>query len=507
MKKIVALMFLAAIISAAPSFAQQVKLDVEKETIPTHQIGAPEVNPIFFTGRVYQGAEGYIYPYPLYDVITDKVVDKTYEIVKLKNDYISIGVLPEIGGRIFQAEDLTDNYHFFYTQTGIKPALIGMLGAWLSGGVEWDIPDHHRASSYMLVDWTTEDNPDGSKTVWVGESELRHRLKWSVGITIFPNSSRVQASVKVINPTPMIQSMFERLLQGTGKTNYIFYMQISGTVFNAIVDPILIFGFFGLPAMGARGAALATVFGQILGCILGLTFNRKFNKEVELSIRKIRPDWQTMKDIYRIGIPSIVLQSVGAVMNFSINKILAQFSDLAVTTFGVYFKLQSFVFMPLFGMNNASVPIIAYNYGADRKDRLEEAMRLGVRYGIGVMACGTLLFWLIPEKLMALFNAPPEMVAMGVVALHIMSLNFPFAGFAIMRGATFQALGKSVYSMNISLVRQLAIIIPCAYIFAKIGGVNMVWWAFPVAEVAGTTMSILYTRRIRRTILSKMTPR
>ena len=301
--------------------------------------------------------------------------------------------------------------------------------------------------------------------------------------------------------------MFERLLQGTGKTNYIFYMQVAGTVFNAIVDPILIFGFFGLPAMGAKGAALATVFGQILGCILGLTFNRKFNKEVELSVRKIRPDWQTMKDIYRIGIPSIVLQSVGAVMNFSINKILAQFSDLAVTTFGVYFKLQSFVFMPLFGMNNASVPIIAYNYGADRKDRLEEAMRLGVRYGIGVMTCGTLLFWLIPEKLMALFSAPPEMVAMGVVALHIMSLNFPFAGFAIMRGATFQALGKSVYSMNISLVRQLAIIIPCAYLFAKIGGVNMVWWAFPVAEVAGTTMSILYTRRIRKTILSKMTPR
>ncbi|MBR7088219.1 MAG: MATE family efflux transporter, partial [Mogibacterium sp.] len=306
---------------------------------------------------------------------------------------------------------------------------------------------------------------------------------------------------------PMIQSMFERLLQGTGKTNFIFYMQMSGTIFNAIVDPILIFGFFGLPAMGAKGAALATVFGQILGCILGFTFNRKFNKEVELSIRKVRPHWQTMKDIYRIGIPSIVLQSVGAVMNFSINKILAQFSDLAVTTFGVYFKLQSFVFMPLFGMNNASVPIIAYNYGADRKDRLEQAMRLGVRYGIGVMTCGTLLFWLFPEQLMALFNAPPEMVTMGIVALHIMSLNFPFAGYAIMRGAAFQALGKSVYSMNISLVRQLLIIIPCAFIFAKIGGVNMVWWAFPVAEVAGTTMSVLYTRRIRRTILSKMTPR
>ncbi len=306
---------------------------------------------------------------------------------------------------------------------------------------------------------------------------------------------------------PMIQSMFERLLQGTGKTNFIFYMQISGTVFNAIVDPILIFGLLGLPAMGAKGAALATVFGQILGCILGFIFNRKYNKEVSLSIKKLRPHLQTMKEIYRIGIPSIVLQSVGAVMNFSINKTLAMFSDIAVTTFGVYFKLQSFVFMPLFGMNNASVPIIAYNYGADRKDRLEQTMSIGVRYGIGIMSLGTLIFWLFPEQLMALFSAPPEMVSMGVVALHIMSLNFPFAGYAIMRGAAFQALGKSVYSMNISLVRQLVIIIPCAYIFARIGGVNMVWWAFPVAEIAGMSMSIMYTKRIRRDILSKMTPR
>ena len=306
---------------------------------------------------------------------------------------------------------------------------------------------------------------------------------------------------------PMIQSMFERLLQGTGKTNYIFYMQLSGTIFNAIVDPILIFGFFGLPAMGAKGAALATVFGQILGCILGLIFNKKFNSEINLSISKLRPHFQTMKDIYRIAIPSIVLQSVGAVMTFSLNKILAMFSDLAVTTFGVYFKLQSFIFMPLFGMNNASVPIIAYNYGADRRDRLEKTMSIGVRYGVGIMSLGTVIFWLFPEQLMALFNSPPEMTAMGVVALHIISLNFPFAGYAIMRGAAFQALGKSVYSMNISLVRQLLIIIPCAYIFAKIGGVDMVWWAFPCAEVAGFTMSALYTRRIRKNILSKMTPR
>ena len=306
---------------------------------------------------------------------------------------------------------------------------------------------------------------------------------------------------------PMVQSMFERLLQGTGKTNFIFYMQLSGTIFNAIVDPILIFGFFGLPAMGAKGAALATVFGQLLGCVLGYIFNRKYNKEIALSIRKLRPHLRTMRDIYRIGIPSIVLQSVGAVMNFCLNQILGSFSPLAVATFGVYFKLQSFVFMPLFGLNSASVPIIAYNYGADRKDRLERCMSLGARYGICMMSVGTILFWLFPEELMALFKSPPEMVAMGVVALHIISLNFPFAGYAIMRGAAFQALGKSIYSMNISLVRQLLIIIPCAYFFAKIGGVDMVWWAFPCAEVAGVTMSILYTKRIRRTIINKMTPR
>lgn len=306
---------------------------------------------------------------------------------------------------------------------------------------------------------------------------------------------------------PMLQSMFERLLQGTGKTKYIFYMQVAASLFNVVMDPILIFGLLGFPEMGVRGAAVATVFGQMLGCLLGYIFNRNFNKEIKLSIRKIKPHLQTMKDIYKIGIPSIVLQSVGAVMNFSINKILSGFTDVAVATFGAYFKLQSFVFMPIFGMNNGSAPIIAYNFGADRKDRLEEAMRLGVRYGVGVMAAGTVLFWLIPRQLMSLFNPSAEMMAMGVVALHIMSLNFPFAGYAIMRGAAFQALGKSVYSMNISLVRQLVLIIPLAFIFSRIGGVNMVWWAFPIAEIAGTTMAIMYTRRIRRDILSHMTDR
>ena len=303
---------------------------------------------------------------------------------------------------------------------------------------------------------------------------------------------------------PMTQSMLERLLQGTGKTKYILYVQATGALFNCVMDPILIFGLLGFPAMGVKGAAIATVFGQLLGCALGLYFNKTKNKEIQLSFKKIRPHWQTMKEIYRIGIPSIILQATGALMNFCINKILLMFSTTAVATFGAYFKLQSFVFMPIFGMNSGSVPLIAYNYGAGHKDRLEQVMKLGVRYGIGVMALGTAIFWIFPQQLMSLFDPSPQMLAMGVTAMHILSLNFPFAGFCIMRGATFQALGKSVYSMYIALARQLGIIIPLAYIFARVGGVNMVWWAFPCAEIVGVAMSLIFTRTIRRNIIDKM---
>ena len=303
---------------------------------------------------------------------------------------------------------------------------------------------------------------------------------------------------------PMIQVMFERLLQGTGKTNYILYVQVSGALINCVMDPVLIFGIGPFPTLGVKGAAMATVFGQFVASCLGFYLNKTKNKELKLSIKKVRPHLHTMKEIYRIGIPSIILQAVGSVMNFCLNQILIAFSSTAVATFGVYFKLQSFVFMPIFGLNNGSVPIIAYNYGARKRARLEQAMKLGVIYGVVVMSIGTAVFWLFPQQLMSIFSPSPEMMAMGVVALHIMSLNFPFAGFCIMRGSTFQALGKSVYSMNISLVRQLCVIVPAAYIFAKIGGVDMVWWAFPIAEITGFTMSLLYTKRIKRKIITKM---
>mgnify|MGYP000098291492 FL=1 len=179
----------ALLLCATPLLAQEVHMKSVTEKIPTYQIGAPEIDPIFFTGRVYQGAEGYIYPYPLYDILTEKKIEKDYNVLRLNNQYVDIAILPEIGGRIFAASDKTNDYPFFYTQTGIKPALIGMLGAWLSGGVEWNIPDHHRASSYMPINWTMKENEDGSKTIWVGETELRHRLKWSIGISVYPNRS------------------------------------------------------------------------------------------------------------------------------------------------------------------------------------------------------------------------------------------------------------------------------------------------------------------------------
>lgn len=195
------------LLCATPLLGQEVRMKSVTEKIPTYQIGAPEINPIFFTGRVYQGAEGYIYPYPLYDVLTEKKVEQDYNVLRLDNQYVNIAILPEIGGRIFAASDKTNDYPFFYTQTGVKPALIGMLGAWLSGGVEWNIPDHHRASSYMPINWTMKENEDGSKTIWIGETELRHRLKWSIGVSVYPNRSWVEAKIKVVNPTPMIQSM------------------------------------------------------------------------------------------------------------------------------------------------------------------------------------------------------------------------------------------------------------------------------------------------------------
>lgn len=301
-----------------------------------------------------------------------------------------------------------------------------------------------------------------------------------------------------------IQIMFERFLQGTGKTIYILFTQASGAITNIILDPILIFGLLGAPRLGVRGAAYATVIGQFVGVIIGFLLNYYKNKDVNFRKRGFRPDIYEIKEIYKIGVPTIVMQSIGSVMIFCINLILAGFGSTAVATFGVYFKLQSFVFMPVFGFNNAIVPIVAYNYGAHRPDRMRKVMEISMRYGIGMMLTGALMFFIIPEVLLSMFKPSEEMLRIGVPMLRIIAINFPFAGYAITRSGIFQALGKSIYSMYISIARQILVIVPVAYLLSFIGEVTAIWWAFPISEMVGFTMSILFTMKIKRELISPM---
>lgn len=302
----------------------------------------------------------------------------------------------------------------------------------------------------------------------------------------------------------MMQIAIERLLQATGKTFFILFTQGIGAVINIILDPILIFGLLGAPKMGIAGAAAATVFGQIFACCTGLFFNIKYNHEVTLHIKHLKPDFGIIKEIYKIAVPTIIMQSIGTVMNVAMNWVLGSFSNTAIAVFGVYFKLQSFIFMPIFGLNNGVVPIAAYNYGARKKDRLEEVMSFSVKVAIAIMTTGAVVFWLIPSTLLGVFDASENMLAIGIPCLRTISLCFPFAAYAIMRGAIFQALGKSVYSMNISIVRQLVVLVPAAFILGMTGNVSNVWWAFPIAEIFGCSMSVIYTHRIRRKIINNL---
>ncbi len=301
-----------------------------------------------------------------------------------------------------------------------------------------------------------------------------------------------------------LQVTFERFLQATGKTFYILIVQGTGAVINIIFDPIFIFGLLGAPRMGVAGAAYATVLGQGCGALLGFIINLRKNPDVKLDMRGFRPNMRDIKDIYKIGVPAMVMQCVGSILVFFMNHMLLLFSTTAVATYGIYFKLQSFVFMPVFGLNNGVVPIIAYNYGAGRRERMEEAMKLALRYGMTIMLIGTAVCWLIPSYILAMFDASPKMVEIGVPALRIMSLVFPCAGYAIMRGSAFQALGKSVYSMIASLARQLGVILPAAYLLAQLGNIDYIWWAYPIAEIVGVFITMHYTKKIRRDIIDKI---
>ena len=298
------------------------------------------------------------------------------------------------------------------------------------------------------------------------------------------------------------QIHFERTLQSTGRTVLTMVSQGLGAILNIILDPILIFGLFGMPRMGVAGAAAATIIGQWIAAAVGLFMNLKMNPEVPLGLHHFRIHGATLRRILAIGIPSVVMQSIGSVMTFCMNQIIIAFSSTAVAVFGVYFKLQSFIFMPVFGLNNGTVPIIAYNYGARRPDRMRKTIRYGVSAAVCIMAAGTLLFHAIPTQLLRIFDASEEMLRIGVPALRIISLSFPVAGLCIGCGSVFQALGFSIYSMITSMVRQLAVLVPCAYLIGWLtGNVTMVWWAFVVAEVFSLMLTMYFYRKVDRNVI------
>ena len=300
------------------------------------------------------------------------------------------------------------------------------------------------------------------------------------------------------------QFIFERLLQSTGKTMLSMITQMTGAIINIILDPILIFGLLGFPKMGVAGAAIATVIGQIVAGILAIILNQKYNHEVRLNFRRFRPSAGIIKKIYIVGIPSIIMQSIGSIMVYGMNRILIAFSSTATAVFGAYYKLQSFIFMPIFGLNNGLVPIIAYNYGAGKKDRLTKSIKLAIIYAVGIMAVGVLIFQMIPDKLFLLFDASEHMLSMGVPALRIISLSFILAGFCIVGSSAFQALGKAFYSMITSICRQLLVLLPVAFLLSKLGNVNYVWWAFPIAELMSLTLTTVFLIHVNKTIIRKM---
>lgn len=300
------------------------------------------------------------------------------------------------------------------------------------------------------------------------------------------------------------QFIFERLLTSTGRTTLTMVTQTTGAVINIILDPIFIFGYFGVPALGCKGAAVATVIGQIVAGIFAIILNEFMNPEVKVSFKGFKPDPEIIGSIYKVGVPSMIMQCIGSVMTYAINIILMGFSSTAVAVFGIYFKLQSFIFMPIFGLNGGMVPIIAYNFGARKRNRLMSTWKISLKYAIGIMSVGTLVFELIPSTLFKLFDASEYMLSIGVPALRIIGVHFPIAGFCIVTGTLFQALGNSVYSMITSIMRQLVVLLPAAYLLSLLGNVDYVWWSFPIAELMSAAATLFFFFRINKAVIQKI---
>lgn len=294
------------------------------------------------------------------------------------------------------------------------------------------------------------------------------------------------------------QMCMERLLQATGRTIWTMCTQILGAVVNIVLDPILIFGLLGAPKLGIAGAAIATVIGQICAMLLAIVFNCLVNKEVHFRLSLMKPQKKIVSEVFIVGIPSILMQSIGSVMVFLMNRILLGFSATATAVFGVYFKLQSFVFMPVFGLNNGLIPIVAYNYGAGKKKRIRQARKYAAIYAVAIMLVGTILAELIPGPMLKLFDASENMMTIGIPALRIICIGFVLAGFSIVCSGVFQGLGKSIYSLYVSATRQLVILIPVAYLLSLTGNLNLVWLSFPIAELGSLGITLWGMHRVMK---------
>ena len=300
-----------------------------------------------------------------------------------------------------------------------------------------------------------------------------------------------------------LEIAFERLLQATGRTMYTMVTQGLGAIINIILDPIFIFGFGPIPALGIEGAAIATVLGQTIAAVLAFYFNIKYNQDIEFSFKKYRPKFSIIRKIYGIGVPSIIMVSIGSIMTYGMNQILMGFTKSAAAFFGgVYIKLQSFIFMPIFGLNNGVIPIVSYNYGAQKPQRIIQTIRLGCMYAIGIMIFGTLLFQFFPEWLLRFFNPSEEMLEIGVMGLRIISIHFILAAVSILLSTTFQALGHGMLSLITSAVRQLVVLLPIAYLLATTNTIHMVWFAYPIAEVVSLSLCIYFFTKIYKNKIS-----
>lgn len=300
---------------------------------------------------------------------------------------------------------------------------------------------------------------------------------------------------------------FDRLLQSTGKTFFTMITQLIGAITNIILDPILIFGLGPFAKMGIAGAAVATVVGQILSMIFSIVFNYRHNLEIKLNFKNFKPDFRIICQIYKVGLPSIILQAVGSFTTYGMNIIFKSFkeiSDTIIAVYGVYFKLNSFIFMPIFGMNNGIVPIVAYNYGARNKKRITKTIKTGMLYAFCIMSIGTLVFEFFPAQLLSIFEASEQMLKIGVPALRIIATSFIGASIAISLGTVFQALGSAVYSMIVSLARQVCVLLPVAYFFSLTGKVNLVWLCFPIAEVISVGLSLFFFIRLYNNKIKKI---